>query len=49
MTISVIISCAFFGAFFLTILAYCFGTGHPGNRHLLATMTLVLAILSIIG
>lgn len=48
MTFSVITSAAFFGAFFLTILAYCIRGGHPNNRHILATMTVVLAIVSII-
>lgn len=48
MTYGIITSVAFFGAFFLTILAYTIGAGHPDNRRILATMTLVLAIVSII-
>ena len=44
----VIISVAFFAAFFLTILAHLFGGGRDWNRKVLATLTLVLAIVSII-
>jgi len=46
-TFSVITSVAFFGAFFLTILAYTIRAGHPDNRRILATMTIVLAIISL--
>lgn len=49
MHFSVITSVVFFGAFFLTILAYTIRAGHPSNRTILLTITVVLAIVSITG
>ena len=49
MNYSVIISVAFFGAFFLTVVAHLIRAGHPSNRQLLFTMTVILAVLSITG
>ena len=48
MMFSLALSLAFFGAFFLTILAYLTRAGHPDNRRILFTITVVLAVFSII-
>lgn len=47
MNFSVITSAAFFAASFLTILSHLIRVGHPSNRTILLTMTVILAVVSI--
>lgn len=49
MNIGVITSVAFFGAFFLTICSVLVRAGHPANRNILFTITVILAIISLTG
>ena len=47
MNFSVIMSAAFFGALFLTICSVLVRAGHPSNRNILLTITVILAIVSL--